>query len=93
VEPGGIADISHPCGTPDSGGGPNIVDISDLLVVIAGWGHCPLCDPGSGEEMPQSIQDCIDRADARFAPNTPEWSDFVDGCIEALCAAQIIECD
>jgi hypothetical protein len=75
------ADITATVGT---------VDIDDLLAVINGWGSCE----GGSAQMPTSISDCWEQATAKgMTPHSQEWNEAVTGCIEALCVAEIIECD
>jgi len=83
--PGDMVPTMCPSGT---------VDVDDLLLVINNWGACPLGNSTSAEQsMPASIQDCEDDATELYEAFTTEWHAYVNDCVEALCKAQIIDCD
>ncbi len=65
------------------------VGIDDLLLVINSWGICG----GIQGSMPQSVQDCMDMCSESWTTYSSEWGECVDRCTQALCEAQIIECD
>jgi hypothetical protein len=62
-------------GTPDGDvDGDGDTDTADLLLLLGAWGSCS--DPGSGQ-IPQTVQDCIDK----FGFGEPE---ALAACIEAV---------
>ena len=66
------------------------VDVDDLLAVINGWGdECGTMNT----EMPQSIQECWNECNSRCPGDIECFNACFDGCVEALCKAEIIECD
>jgi hypothetical protein len=67
------------------------VDVDDLIAVILGWGPCGNPSP---EDMPQSIQDCMDKATDEFGTDSsPAKTEFIEKCILGLCEAGLINCD
>lgn len=74
--------------------GSGTVNVDDLLLVIGNWGPCILGNSTSAEQsMPTSIQDCEDDASELYEAFTTEWNAYVNACVDALCKAQIIDCD
>ena len=68
----------------------NAVDVDDLLAVINNWGdECGTMNT----EMPQSIQECWNECNSRCPGDIECFNACFDGCVEALCKAEIIECD
>jgi hypothetical protein len=83
----GVGDIAPEC----SGDGFILVD--DLLAVINGWGNCSGYPPCDENAMPMSVGDCMEDADELYDPFSVEWQEFVADCVDALCKADIIDCD
>jgi hypothetical protein len=71
----------------------NQIDLDDLLAVINAWsGYCVGESYNAGSLS--SVEDCMDAATAEeLEPYSPEWDEFVNKCVEGLCAAEIIDCD
>lgn len=68
------------------------VNIDDLLAVITNWSdHCTSGSYNAGSL--DSVEDCMDAASEVYEPYSTEWDDSVNRCVQALCAAEIIECD
>jgi hypothetical protein len=83
------ADVAASCGT---------VDVNDLLAIINNWGACEgLCltgtTPSVPSELPESIEDCMELANQRCGENEACWLNTFELCVEALCEAEIIECE
>ena len=72
-------------------GTSNMVDVDDLLEVINNWGPCDGCT--GDEEMPLSVEDCMEKCSNHCPGDEECWLDCVDDCVRALCEAEIIECD
>ena len=83
----GLADVAPDCG------GDGTVSTDDLLAVINGWGGCVPGTQCSESGMPTSVSDCMNEADQRFTAYSPEWDEYVNDCVDALCKAEIIDCD
>jgi hypothetical protein len=76
----------HPCGN-------DIVDTDDLLEVINNWGNQCNGFTGSGGGSFSSVEDCMDAASLEYEAFSPEWDEFVEKCVNALCAAEILDCE
>ena len=64
------------------------VGVTDLLAVITAWGPC-----GDPQDMPQSIEDCMDKCSESYTTYSPDWQACVDACVQALCELELIDCD
>jgi hypothetical protein len=69
------------------------VNIDDLLLVITNWSED--CLPGSyNAGSLSSVQDCIDYCTNAIDPPYGEaWENCINNCVQALCEAEIINCD
>jgi hypothetical protein len=66
-------------GQPDASG---VYDVDDMIAVILGWGPCP-GNSGLTDDMPQSIQDCMDEC-TQAGLEGEEWEDCFMKCYEAI---------
>jgi hypothetical protein len=78
--------VPLPCGN-------DAADVDDLIAVILNWGMN--CATGEYDDVGSmdSVEDCMDKASESFTPYSPEWLEMVQRCVQALCEAQIIDCD
>jgi hypothetical protein len=75
-----------------------VVDIDDLLTVITHWSTptspCITATSSYDSGSLNSVEDCMDAATAAdLEPYSEEWNQWVEKCVNGLCAADIIECD
>jgi len=85
----GIADIAF----GSSNCGPNgVVNVDDLLLVINSWGACPTFTGGE-DDMPTSVNDCMNYCSQQHPGDQAGYTACVNDCVEALCKAEIIDCD
>jgi hypothetical protein len=78
--------VPLPCGN-------GIADVDDLIAVILSWGlNCATSEYDDVGSM-ESVEDCMDKASETFTAYSPEWIAMVQQCVQALCEAQIINCD
>jgi hypothetical protein len=69
-----------------------VVDVDDLLEVVMNWSdHCVLEEYSAGSLS--SVEDCMDAATLEYTPYSDEWDEAVEKCVNALCAAEIIDCE
>jgi hypothetical protein len=102
--PSGVAGPHPPCRADIAPiiCGDNTVNVDDLIAIILNWGGCPAHPPcgaeaatigGPAGSMPQSVDDCYDQCNTRFPGGGDDFMQCYAACIEALCEAEIIECD
>jgi len=82
----GLADISPACG------GDGSVNTQDLLAVISGWGPCPGFSCFEND-MPTTVSECMQVCGQQFPGDTAGYNACLSDCIEALCKAELIDCD
>jgi hypothetical protein len=69
-----------------------VVDTDDLLEVVMNWSdHCVLEEYSAGSLS--SVEDCMDAASLEYTPYSTEWDEAVEKCVNALCAAEVIDCE
>jgi hypothetical protein len=85
--PGGAIDFEpQPCGNGS-------VTVDELVDVLLNWGPCPGSGCAGDEAMPQSIDDCYDKAAWLYPEGGSEFAQCFARCIQALCEADLIDCD
>jgi len=85
----GSADIVPACG------GNGVVNVDDLLAVINAWGDCSgnACTGSLENDMPTSVNDCMNYCSQQHPGDQAGYTACVNDCVDALCKAEIIDCD